>query len=178
MTAMRRVTTPRLVLEPQVAKHADAMFALLQDPAIYEHENEPPASIEWLRERFRKLESRTSADGQEAWLNWVVRGASSELMGYVQATIHRDASAAIAYVFASRYWGRGFASEAVDAMLAELAEYHSVRSVHAVLKRDNLRSIRLLERCGFTRARYPVAAAIDAVPDEWILQRELPGETR
>jgi [ribosomal protein S5]-alanine N-acetyltransferase len=35
------------------------MFAVLADPAIYEHENQPPAS-EWLQAKFAKLESRHS----------------------------------------------------------------------------------------------------------------------
>ena len=30
---MRALATSRLVLEPQVARHADEMFTLLQDPA-------------------------------------------------------------------------------------------------------------------------------------------------
>src|SRR3954469_245445 len=109
---MRELRTPRLVLEPQVEAHADAMFELLSDPAIYEYENEPPESLAWLRGRFRKLESRASGDGTEQWLNWVVR-FDRDLAGYVQATIHADRRAGIAYVFASRHWGRGLAREAV-----------------------------------------------------------------
>lgn len=62
---MRTIATARLALEPQVAAHADEMFVVLADPAIYEHENEPPASVEWLRERYRRLESRRSPDGRE-----------------------------------------------------------------------------------------------------------------
>ena len=38
----RAVETPRTTLEPQTAAHASEMFALLQDPRIYEYENEPP----------------------------------------------------------------------------------------------------------------------------------------
>ncbi len=68
---------------PQRAEHADEMFTLLQDPALYEHEGEPPASLEWLRERFARLESGHSADGSEQWLNWVAQLSSGELIGYV-----------------------------------------------------------------------------------------------
>ena len=70
-----------LALEPQTAAHAAEMFEVLSDPAIYEHENAPPASLEWLRTRFEKLESRKSGDGREQWLNWVIRLPSSELIG-------------------------------------------------------------------------------------------------
>lgn len=158
---MRTLVTARLVLEPQMTAHAEPMYALLQDPAIYRYENEPPQSVDWLRERFRRLESRTSADGSEQWLNWVVRLRDSELIGYVQATVCEASPVATAYVFASPWWGRGYASEAVSAMMEELAANYGARAFSAVLKRDNLRSIRLLQRLGFARAAESAAIACD-----------------
>ncbi len=158
-----------MVLEPQTVAHAEAMFAVLSDPAIYEYENEPPASLAWLTARFAKLESRRSADGREHWLNWVVRLPSSALAGYVQATIDPKGHAAIAYVFSSEHWGRGIARQAVAAMIAELARHHHVRHFVAVLKRDNLRSSRLLDRLGFVRGTPAQHADHDVEPDEWLM---------
>ncbi len=80
---MRALATDRLVLEPQLAAHAREMFAVLGDPALYAYENEPPPSVEWLRTRFAKLESRRSGDGSEQWLNWVIRIPSFEAIGQV-----------------------------------------------------------------------------------------------
>ena len=112
---MRTLATTTLTLEPQVAAHADAMFVVLSDPAIYEFENAPPASLEWLRTRFTKLETRQSADGQDQWLNWVIVLPNQQLIGYVQATVRGDHSALIAYELASAFWGRGLAHQAVSA---------------------------------------------------------------
>ena len=139
-----------LTLEPQTAAHAEEMFAVLSDPAIYEYERQAPASLEWLRERFARLESRRSPDGAEQWLNWVIRLASGEAAGYVQATVSGNGRAGIAYELASRYWGRGLARRAVDAMAAELVAHYRVHTLTAVLKRANGRSQRLLERLGFS----------------------------
>ena len=166
---MRTLVTRRLVLEPQVAAHAEAMYALLHDPAIYLYENEPPQSVDWLRERFRRLESRKSADGSEQWLNWVVRLRDAELIGYVQATVCVASPAAIAYVFASAWWGHGYASEAVSAMMDELTGQYGVQTFSAVLKRGNSRSIRLLERLGFAVANPDARIACD--PDEIAMLR-------
>ena len=149
---MRIIAAPTLTLEPQTVAHAEEMFAVLRDPAIYEYENEPPPSLEWLRTRFAKLESRQSADGQQQWLNWVIRLPTSEPIGFVQATVHPNGNAGIAYVLASAYWGRGLARDAVAAMMAELVEHYRVRTFSAVLKRENLRSVKLLERLGFSLA--------------------------
>lgn len=147
--AMRVVDTARLALEPQTVEHAEAMFAVLSDPAIYEFENAPPRSLVWLRERYAKLESRNSADGRQAWLNWVMRESDGKLIGYVQATVYPTGRAGIAYEMASSHWGRGFAREAVEAMMGELAGRYGVRLFTAVLKATNHRSLRLLERLGF-----------------------------
>lgn len=169
---MRTIATARLALEPQVAAHADEMFVVLADPAIYEHENEPPASVEWLRERYRRLESRRSPDGREWWLNWVLRLPSLQLAGYVQATVHPDARAGIAYELASRHWGQGLAQEAVRAMIAELVATYGVRRLTAVLKATNRRSLRLLERLAFSPGPPELHVKLGVEPDELLMVRE------
>lgn len=167
----RVVDAAGLRLEPQTAAHAEAMFAVLSDPAIYAHENNPPPSIEWLRARFARLESRQSPDGREQWLNWVIRLPSAGPIGYVQATVHGDASATIAYVLASAHWGQGLACRAVDAMIAELAVQHGVTRLRAVLRAGNLRSLRLLGRLGFSRASPEQHAAHRVEAGELLMQR-------
>ncbi|KPJ82135.1 MAG: hypothetical protein AMJ58_02500 [Gammaproteobacteria bacterium SG8_30] len=63
------------------------MFAVLSDPAIYEFENEPPASEQWLHRRYELLESRCSSDGSAYELNseYWRRGIGSAA---VQAMLH------------------------------------------------------------------------------------------
>jgi [ribosomal protein S5]-alanine N-acetyltransferase len=170
---MRIIEAGPLVLEPQTAAHAAEMFRVLSDPAIYEFENEPPESLEWLRARFTKLETRSSADGSEQWLNWVIRLPGSELIGYVQATVHLDGGAGIAYELSSVHWGRGLAHRAVEAMISELVARYGVRSLFAVLKRANFRSMRLLERLGFSLASPEQQLAHRIEPDESLMCREI-----
>ena len=175
---MRAIETGSLTLEPQLAAHADEMFVVLSDPAIYEYENEPPRSRDWLRERFTRLESRRSADGRQQWLNWVIRLPTSELIGYVQATVHGDGSAGIAYELSSAYWGRGYARQAVEAMIAELAERYGVHRLNAVLKRANHRSVRLLERLGFGPASDDSRAEHGVSSDELLMCRDVQAAAR
>jgi ribosomal-protein-alanine N-acetyltransferase len=178
MTApMRAVEAGVLTLEPQIAAHAPEMFTILSDPAIYVYENQPPASLEWLRTRFAKLETRLSADGSEQWLNWVIRLRTSELIGYVQATIHADGRAAIAYELSSAYWGRGLGRRAVKAMIAELVRHYDVRSLSAVLVHGNVRSRHLLERLDFSLASAERHAAHRVAPGEILMQRAIAPQT-
>lgn len=169
----RVIETPRLTLEPQCAAHAEALFELLGDPLIYLHENEPPSSLPWLRERFIKLETRRSADGSEQWLNWVLRRSGGGLVGYVQATVQADGLAYVAYVLGSPHWGQGLASEALTAMAEELSAHYGVNTLLAVFKSANGRSRRLLERNGFVAAEPndPLRAAIDG--DEDLMRRRV-----
>ena len=168
---MRIIATPTLTLEPQTVAHAEEMFVVLSDPAIYEYENEPPPSLEWLRARFTKLEARESADGQQQWLNWVIRLPTSELIGFVQATVRPNGNAGIAYVLASAYWGRGLARDAVAALMTALVERYRVRTFAAVLKRKNFRSVKLLERLAFSLATVAEHVQYQVAPDELLMLR-------
>lgn len=160
---IRPLETARLVLEPQVAAHADEMFLVLSDPAIYEFENAPPASAAALRERYRALEARRSPDGRQLWLNWTVRVKDRGVaIGYVQATVLPGAMALVAYEFNSAWWGRGLASEAVAAVVRELRQRPGVTRFGAVFKTANERSRRLLARLGMGPAaggEFPSALA-------------------
>ena len=166
---MRTILTPHVQLEPQLAAHAHEMFAVLSDPAIYEFENAAPVSESWLAQRFQRLESCGSPDGAEKWLNWVVRLASGELAGYVQATVLPDGAAFVAYELNSRHWRQGIGSCAVRAMLEELRERYGVRLFVAVLKARNYRSHALLCKLGFVAANVEQTVRYRDEPDELVM---------
>ena len=149
---MRIIAALPSVLEPLLATHAHEMFAVLTDPAIYEFENAPPPDEEWLKKRYERLESRSSNDGTQQWLNWVVRLPSGNLAGYVQATVLPDCTAYVAYELKSQYWRQGIGGSAVKAVLQELHDQYGVAIVIAVLKAKNYRSEALLRKLGFVPA--------------------------
>lgn len=168
---MNTVRAGLVVLEPQVAAHAAEMFTVLSDPAIYEFENSPPESQAWLERRFARLESRASTDGEETWLNWVVRLPGGALSGYVQASITRDRTAHIAYEFASRFWRQGIGSAAVRTMLTELEATYGTRTFAATLKARNYRSFALLQSLDFDAKPPQGFPVIDHESDEIVMYR-------
>jgi ribosomal-protein-alanine N-acetyltransferase len=152
---MQTIVTPTLTLEPLLASHAEEMFELLSDPAIYQYlDYTAPVSVGYLRGIYQRWEARQSPDASEAWLNWVIRPRDQPLAGYVQATVASNRSAHVAYILASKYWGRGYAGVAVEAMLEHVASAYEVDRYMATVEVGNQRSIRLLERLGF----YPTAS--------------------
>jgi RimJ/RimL family protein N-acetyltransferase len=138
-----------VTLEPQLASHAAELYAVIADPALYEFiDTKEPASEAALRERLTRLESRTSPDGTEHWLNWIVRSSAGELVGYVQATVTPDHSAEIAYVLGRAHWRKGYAYAACTAMIDELRKSYGVTRLTATLDPANTASLALLRKLG------------------------------
>jgi ribosomal-protein-alanine N-acetyltransferase len=150
---------PTVILEPRSMAHSEELFPVLAEAALYEFiDEEPPQSVEALRQKLARSESRKSPDGAEHWLNWVVRDGSRNLAGYVQATVAANLETNVAYAIGSAFWGRGIASAAVAQMIQIVATDFGVKRFFIVVERENRRSIRLAERLGFSEA--PVELAV------------------
>jgi len=175
---MRNIIATRCSLEPQVVVHADEMFVVLSDTAIYEFESAPPTSQAWLTERFARLESRASVGGAERWLNWVIRVPGGDLAGYVQATVQSDGIAYVAYVLASRFWRRGIGRDAVTAMLRELTTQYDVHMFLAVLKASNYRSLALLNNLGFLPGYPATVSNVSLDQNELVMHRQVSDQAR
>jgi ribosomal-protein-alanine N-acetyltransferase len=148
------IASERLILEPLSAGHAERLFASFSDPELYTYlPSDPPGSLEAMRERYRRLEARRSTDGKALWLNWAAREESGSYVGVVEATVHADATAHVAYFVFRPFQRQGFAAEAVEAVLAHLKNDIGVREARALLDTRNEASWRLLERLGFKRSR-------------------------
>jgi len=106
----------------------------------------------WMGSMFaRRLADRPSAAG---WLARVmVERKSSTIVGHIGChhPPSHDAVVEIGYTVGASRRGEGFATEAVTGLVDALAGSGVVREVLASTSPDNLASIRVLERVGFTR---------------------------
>jgi [ribosomal protein S5]-alanine N-acetyltransferase len=167
--------TSRLTLEPLTTVHAQMLMTALSDPHIYRFiPQEPPTDLEWLRECYLKLETRSSDDGTEAWLNWAIK---QELvcLGRVEASVQLEPrTASIAYLLSPDYWGQGFALETVRALLSHL-EQQGIIEVKAWVDSRNVASMKLLERLGFVQNEFLPAADHfkGEVSDEWVYKLDV-----
>ncbi|GAC1572358.1 MAG: GNAT family N-acetyltransferase [Candidatus Elarobacter sp.] len=147
------LATPRLRLEPIRAGHADLLFEGFRDPSLYAYEtDDPPGDLESLRERYRRVERGRSPGDDEHWLNWVpVVRDTGAAAGFVQATVEDDRQyASIGYALIASQQHRGFATEAVGAVIDHLLG-NGVALLHAVIDVRNAPSISLVERLRFVR---------------------------
>ena len=122
MLAAQKIETVRLDLVPLRPSDADEMVSVLAEPALYAFTGGTPPDIATLRDRYDRQARGWSSDGTERWLNWIVRlRATSGAIGFVQATARDGASVAeIAWLIGVAWQGRGYATEAVSAVVGWL----------------------------------------------------------
>ena len=93
--------------------------------------------------------SRDALDGDERWLNWVVRErADGRALGWVQATV-RDQAASIAYALLAAERRSGAASDAVRAMIRWLRAELGVTDLTASIAPTNQASAQVARAVGF-----------------------------
>jgi RimJ/RimL family protein N-acetyltransferase len=146
-----QISTQRLVLEPIRSEHAEALYSVLSDASLYQYTQDvPPESPAALGLRYKRLESRRSPDGEQAWLNWaLVENATGTPIGYVQATVianHAD----VAWVVGTPWQRRGFATEAAQS-LVEWLRCAGVGVVRAKINGRHTASQRVATRLGLAR---------------------------
>lgn len=153
--------TARLECEPLTAEHATALFDELQNPRLYTYiPQEPPADLEALTTRFRRLADEPhSADGSELWLNRVMRVRDTDsYAGTLEASVMPDRTAYVAYFVFETHQRKGYAKEGVAALLMHLFDAHGVEVAVAEIDTRNAASIALVNSLGFEC----VAHTIDA----------------
>lgn len=167
-----------LRLVPLAAAHAEALYPVLADPALYTYlDYGPPPSLDYLREVFGRLARGCSDDGTERWLNWLVLVAGphgEEAAGYVQATVIAPGVCWVAWVFGSRFHGRGLATRATAAMIEQLHADHGITLLLASAEAAHARSIALMQRLGLRPATAEEAAPLGLRPSEVLYLRVLP----
>ena len=141
--------TERLELVPLAETDADELSIVLADPSLYAFIGGEPPDPQTLLDRFARLVVGRSADGTEDWHNWIVRttvdGAAA---GTVQATIHASSrSAEIAWIIGVRWQGRGYASEAAQALVGWLGRI-GVSEIVAYVHPDHAASAAVAARAG------------------------------
>jgi [ribosomal protein S5]-alanine N-acetyltransferase len=171
------VATERLLLEPLLPRHAAQLYPYLRDAALYTLiPQEPPASLEVVEARYRRLAARRSPDGTEVWLNWVARRRDAdEYVGTFEATVRADATALLAYMLFTPFQRRGYAREGCAAVLECLATEWGMTTVAAEIDTRNAASIALVEALGFTRVGLHVDADFfkGVRSDEYLYERAL-----
>ncbi|MBA1375915.1 GNAT family N-acetyltransferase [Sphingomonas ursincola] len=153
--------TERLIIEPLVASHAEALMSLL-DERVNRHfaPEDVPTSQAALRAQFAEMAAAATnrRDGAR-FLPFVVKTiADGHYIGRLEALVHAK-DAEIAFVFIPQSWGQGFATEATSALMVDL-QGAGVERFWACVTPSNEPSLALCSRLNFARSELPTAFAL------------------
>ncbi len=146
-------STERLILRGFMPEDFEAYSAYRSLPSIYRFLYRDPPSAEALRERFdASLNASLSDDGSS--LCWaVLRREDDVLMGEVSLKLTSKAAlqAEVGYTFNPAYAGKGYATEAVRAVIDLGFGIFGFHRIFARLDAQNAGSIGVVERLGLRR---------------------------
>jgi ribosomal-protein-alanine N-acetyltransferase len=154
--------TPRLTLRWMTEADIDAHFALFSDPEVTRYLGRPA----WT-ERIQAVEAigkvlANYASGEAMRLGLALR-TTGELIGDAGLWRIDDANRRcdIGYSLARAHWGRGYAAEALEALLTYGFDTLGLNRVEADIDPRNTGSQRVLEKLGFRQEGY--------MPERWIV---------
>lgn len=138
---MKVVSTTRLLLRPAEAGDLDAFNTIMANPAAMAYWSTPPhQSLEQTREWLQSMIDIDPFQGED----FVVahEGCVIGKVGFYRFP-------EIGFIFSPEAWGRGFATEALTAVLNRAFKVHDLPAVEADVDPRNQASLRLLARFGF-----------------------------
>ena len=163
--------TARLLLRPFAESDSDAIYALQSNARVLRYWNSPPWTERSRADAFiaacRKMEEDESGArfaietrDEDAFVGWCSM--------FRWNPVYR--SLVIGYCFGEPAWGKGYATEAVRAMLQWAYGALDLNRVEAELDTRNAASARVLEKLGFEREglRREDCIVSGEVSDAWI----------
>jgi len=144
--------TARLDLRPLVPSDAPALLALKSDPVVMRYGSTRPWSDPQVAIDYIQRDLQGMAAGTYVQLA-IIRREDADLIG--MCSFHlldvQCRRAELGYSLVVSAWGRGYANEAVTALLDWGFGHLELNRVEADIDPRNAASVRALERLGFTR---------------------------
>jgi RimJ/RimL family protein N-acetyltransferase len=159
---VKALGTARLTLDPVTPRNAAALWRVMQSPGLREYQDVPHFTRDEFAQRVaarpRVFGARTV--GRFEWL--VVEKKDGAPIGWVSLRVGEAmrGSVELGYSLLPAHRARGYAIEAVTAVLHAGFGDGALRRVDACCVPENLPSRRLLERLGFRQSRVQRAGAV------------------
>ena len=146
-----KIKTPRLTITRFSTDMAQAVYENSQDDdtrrfvpdEVYNSVEEAREAIEFLMSRYE------STDGPFVYP--VITNNEGKNIGYVQLCKLDEGTWEIGYHIAKNFTGKGYATEAVKVFLSAMAKKLNIKEVYGICLAENLASVHVLEKCGFTQ---------------------------
>ncbi len=166
------IKTSRLLIRSFARDDAQGLFERRNQPEVAAYQN---WTLPFSLERAKEIAAENAAIGGPTNENWwmaaVCHPDSGEVFGDLALHLTQEArTAEVGYTFSREHWGKGYAAEALGALVEYLFEDLGVTRVFGMLHPDNPASAMVMERNGFlfeghTRSSFWLN---DEVSDDWI----------
>jgi [ribosomal protein S5]-alanine N-acetyltransferase len=140
-----QLETPRLVLRALVPDDADDLFAYTADPEIAQY---TLWSAHTTIEDSRQFIAWISSGSLACWA--IVQPATGRVIGtsFLHSHHARHQRAEIAFNLAKHAWGRGYATEAAQAVMRAGFTHYSLNRIEGTCLLGNVASARVMEKVG------------------------------
>ncbi len=139
------LSSGRIVLRPLLLEDADAAHRFLSDEEVMRYWSSGPHVD--LDETEQYIMGNCDGGSHESW---AITQDDDSAIGWVNFTAHRPGVYEIGYILARDAWGQGLAYQALRLAIAHIFDTLDARRIFADTDPENVASIGLLERLGFT----------------------------
>ena len=166
------IETQRLLIRSVVPEDARLLAERRSEPKVAKYQNWTlPFPLERAEKMVSEIMAMDGPENEEWWMASVCDVDTGEVLGDLALHLSQEGrTAEIGYTFASQHWGKGYAVEAVDALVTYLFEDLEVTRVFGMLHPDNPASAMVMERNGFLFEGHTKSSfwLDDEVSDDWI----------
>ncbi len=146
--------TLRLQIRDYTPEDFEAFAILMADPEVMRFSVKGPLSREEAREHFQnRILDHYQAYGFGLWalINKEINKEQQEIIGFtglIAQEIDGEKKIELAYRILPKFWGRGLASEASEAVCKYAFTELKLKELISIIDPANARSLRLAERAG------------------------------
>jgi ribosomal-protein-alanine N-acetyltransferase len=148
MSGTERIETKKLVLRKHVKEDADWLYLYLgMDPKMYAYSGWNPYATKAMA--HKTIQTFIDHYDDDFFFSWAIE-LNGELIGTIGAYDHNVElnSIEVGISIERRNWSKGYASEALQAVLQYLTAQKKIKVVKAWCAAENQGSKRVMEKCG------------------------------
>ncbi len=151
------IDTKRLIIRELEEKDAMSLSKYRSKEEVYRYQSWNAYSLEKACERIRYCQAHPFCADIGNYQLAVVLKDTNQVIGDYFLEVISDHILMLGYTFDSLFWGQGYASESLQALLQFLKDIYHFKVIICYVYQDNVRSIKLLLKQGFTifeRSKY------------------------
>lgn len=146
-----QIETERLLIRDFTEADFAAVYAYGSDPEVVRYMAFPPSTPESTCEHLDRCTRQAKQQPRISYDLGVVLKATNQVIGGISLGVvdHERGEGAFSYLFNRTFWGQGYATEALKAMVRFGFEQLTLNRLADGCDVRNIASARVMEKCGF-----------------------------